>query len=85
MFLPLLKYNTTWLNLQCNMFFHKYSYQSGSYQFFQGIIGYFTFIPKYFEYHFRQKASTVGATGGLSQSVSSAVGILVRQNETFKS
>jgi hypothetical protein len=44
--------------------------------FFQGIIGYFTFIPKYFEYHFRQKASTVGATGGLSQSVSSAVGIL---------
>jgi hypothetical protein len=41
------------------------------------VIGYFTFIPKYFEYHFRQKASTVGATGGLSNSVSSAVGILV--------
>jgi len=41
------------------------------------VIGYFTFIPKYFEYHFRQKASTVGATGGLSQSVSSAVGILI--------
>jgi hypothetical protein len=42
----------------------------------QGIIGYFTFIPKYFEYHFRQKAATVGAAGGMSQSVSSAVGIL---------
>ena len=42
-----------------------------------GIIGFGTFVPKYFEYHFRRNASSSGRSGGLSKSVGSVVGILL--------
>jgi len=42
-----------------------------------GFIGFGTFVPKYFEYHFRRNASTTGSAGGLSKSVGSVIGILL--------
>jgi len=42
-----------------------------------GFIGFGTFIPKYFEYHFRRNASSSGRSGGLSKSIGSVVGILL--------
>lgn len=42
-----------------------------------GFIGFATFIPKYFEYHFRRNASSSGRSGGLSKSLGSVVGILL--------
>ncbi len=40
-------------------------------------MGYYTFIAKYLETNFRKTASTAGLTGGLSSSLSAAVGILI--------
>lgn len=42
-----------------------------------GIVGFATFIPKYIEAHFRQRASTSGAAGGIAKSVSSVIGLIV--------
>jgi hypothetical protein len=41
-----------------------------------GVIGYAQFVPKYIEYHFRQRASTSGGLGGMAKTVSSVVGII---------
>ncbi len=45
--------------------------------FLLGIMGFALFIPKYFEFHFRQKASTSGASGGIPKTLASVVGMLV--------
>ena len=42
-----------------------------------GIIGFATFVPKYFEFHFRMNASSSGTSGGLSKAVATIVGILL--------
>ena len=42
-----------------------------------GIIGFGTFVPKYFEYHFRRSTSSSGSAGGMSKALGSVVGILV--------
>lgn len=42
-----------------------------------GIIGFATFIPKLFEYNYRQKASSSGSWSGLAKAVGSAIGMLV--------
>jgi len=42
-----------------------------------GFIGFGTFVPKYFEYHFRRSASSSGRSGGLSKSLGSVIGILL--------
>jgi len=42
-----------------------------------GFIGFGTFVPKYFEYHFRRNASSSGRSGGLSKSLGSIIGILL--------
>lgn len=42
-----------------------------------GLIGFFTFLPKYFEFHFRQTASNVGAAGGLTKAGAAVLGIFV--------
>jgi hypothetical protein len=42
-----------------------------------GFIGFGTFVPKYFEYHFRRNASSSGRSGGLSKSLGSVIGILL--------
>jgi len=41
-----------------------------------GIIGFGTFIPKLFEYGFRQKSTTTGSASGGSQQFATAVGVL---------
>jgi len=42
-----------------------------------GFIGFATFIPKYFEFHFQRNPSTSGQSGGLSKSLGSVTGILL--------
>ena len=42
-----------------------------------GVVGFGTFIPKYFEYHFRRSASSSGSSGGMSKALGSVVGILI--------
>jgi len=42
-----------------------------------GVVGFGTFVPKYFEYHFRKPASSSGNSGGLTKALSSVVGILL--------
>jgi hypothetical protein len=42
-----------------------------------GFTGFATFGPKYFEYHFRQNASTSGSLNGVSRSLGAATGILL--------
>lgn len=42
-----------------------------------GVVGFATFMPKYFEFVFRRPASTSGIFGGLSQSLASMLGIAV--------
>lgn len=42
-----------------------------------GIIGFATFIPKLFEYNYRQKASSSGSFSGLAKAVGSAIGMLL--------
>ena len=42
-----------------------------------GFIGFGTFVPKYFEYHFRRSASSSGSSGGMSKAGGAVVGILV--------
>ena len=42
-----------------------------------GFIGFGTFVPKYFEFHFRRNASTSGSSGGMSKAVGAVVGILI--------
>ena len=42
-----------------------------------GFIGFGTFVPKYFEYHFRRSASSSGSSGGISKAGGSVVGILI--------
>ena len=42
-----------------------------------GLIGFGTFVPKYFEFHFRRSASSSGNSGGLSKSFGAIVGILL--------
>lgn len=42
-----------------------------------GFIGFGTFVPKYFEYHFRRNASSSGQSGGLSKALGSVIGILL--------
>lgn len=41
------------------------------------VIGFATFLPKYFEFVFRRRASTSGIFGGLSQSLASMFGIAI--------
>lgn len=41
------------------------------------IMGFALFIPKFIEFHYRQRASTSGASGGVAKTVSSVVGLLV--------
>lgn len=40
-------------------------------------VGFYTFLPKYFEFAFRQKASTSGAAGGAANCVASTIGLIV--------
>jgi hypothetical protein len=40
-------------------------------------MGFALFMPKFIEFHFRQKASTSGASGGIAKTLSSVVGLLV--------
>ncbi len=40
------------------------------------LVGWFTFLPKYLEYQFRQTASASGGLGGLSKTVSSVVALV---------
>ena len=42
-----------------------------------GFIGFGTFVPKYFEYHFRRSASSSGSSGGMSKAIGSVVGMLI--------
>jgi len=42
-----------------------------------GIIGFSTFIPKYFEFHFRQNASSSGGIGGMSKTLGSVIGLII--------
>ena len=42
-----------------------------------GFIGFGTFVPKYFEYHFRRSASSSGSSGGMSKALGSVAGILI--------
>jgi len=42
-----------------------------------GFIGFGTFVPKYFEYHFRRSASSSGSSGGMSKAAGSVAGILI--------
>ena len=42
-----------------------------------GFIGFGTFVPKYFEFHFRRSASTSGSSGGMSKAAGATVGILL--------
>lgn len=42
-----------------------------------GFIGFGTFVPKYFEFHFRQSASSSGASGGLSKALGSCFGMII--------
>jgi len=42
-----------------------------------GFIGFGTFVPKYFEFHFRQSASSSGASGGLSKALGSCFGMIL--------
>ena len=39
-------------------------------------VGFYTFLPKYFEFAFRQKASTAAVAGGAANCVASAVGLI---------
>ena len=39
-------------------------------------VGFYTFLPKYFEFAFRQKASTSGAAGGAANCVASTIGLI---------
>ncbi len=41
-----------------------------------GFVGFGTFAPKYFEYHFRKRASTAGSAPGLTKAVAAVVGML---------
>ena len=42
-----------------------------------GVVGFGTFVPKYFEYHFRRSTSSSGSSGGMSKALGSVVGILI--------
>ncbi len=42
-----------------------------------GMIGFATFLPKYYEYHYRQPPSRAGALGGAFKSASAVLGCLV--------
>ena len=42
-----------------------------------GFVGFGTFVPKYFEFHFRRSASSSGSSGGLSKAGGAVVGILI--------
>ena len=42
-----------------------------------GFIGFGTFVPKYFEFHFRRSASSSGSSGGMSKAAGATVGILI--------
>ena len=42
-----------------------------------GVVGFGTFVPKYFEYHFRRSTSSSGSSGGMSKALGSVVGILL--------
>lgn len=41
-----------------------------------GNVGFYTFLPKYFEFAFRQKASTAAVAGGAANCVASAIGLI---------
>ena len=42
-----------------------------------GIMGFALFAPKFIEFHYRQKASTSGASGGIPKTLASVIGMLV--------
>ena len=39
-------------------------------------VGFYTFLPKYFEFAFRQKASTAAVAGGAANCLASAIGLI---------
>ena len=42
-----------------------------------GLLGFVTFLPKFIEFHYRQKASVSGASGGIPKTLVSVIGMLV--------
>jgi hypothetical protein len=43
------------------------------------VAGFATFIPKLFEYNYRQKASSSGSFSGLAKAIGSAIGNVVHK------
>lgn len=42
-----------------------------------GMIGFFTFLPKYFEFVFRQSASDSGFAGGFTKAAVGCIGVFL--------